>query len=57
MIYEIFVKHRLLFILGARFFMFLIDVLEVGAQQVHAHDRASNFSSPELVNKYFVELA
>ena len=37
MIYEIFVK---LFILGARFFMYPLDVL--GARKVHAHVGAPN---------------
>ena len=41
MIYEIFVKHTLLFFLGAHFFVYFIDVSV--AQYVHAHECAPNF--------------
>ena len=41
MIYEVFGKHALLFILGARLFLYLIDVL--GARYVHAQKRVPNF--------------
>ena len=41
MIYKVFVKHILLFVLAASFFMYLIDVL--GTRQVHAYKRVPNF--------------
>ena len=41
MIYQLFVKHTLLFILGARLFLYLLDVL--GAQYMHAQERVPNF--------------
>ena len=41
MIYKIFVKHTSLLILGARFFVYLINVL--GVRQVHARERVPNF--------------
>ena len=40
-IYQLFVKHTTLFILGACFYMYLIQVL--GAQKVHTHKHVSNF--------------
>ena len=41
MMYEIFVKHTLLFILSARLFLYLLDVL--GAWYVHAEELVPNF--------------
>ena len=41
MIYEIFGKHTLLLILGARLFLYFIDVL--GARYVHGQERVPNF--------------
>ena len=46
MIYKVFVKHILLFVLAACLFVYLIDVL--GARQVHAYEHVPNY------NVYFV---
>ena len=46
MIYKVFVKHILLFVLAACLFVYLIDVL--GARQVHAYEYVPNY------NVYFV---
>ena len=44
--HKIFVKHTLLFVLGARFFVYLINIDVLGTWQVHAHKGVPNFWCP-----------